>query len=154
MAATESFGLTLYIQSGTGSPSAYTKLAGVTSMPQLFGFSRSKIDVSEISDEVKQFLGGQADPGEVQMELIFDPNEATHNDTAGLLYMARTRGLFDFVLKIPQSTAAGSTDTYMYFRGVVIEATVSGAQDDVIRANATIAVSGLADFDTTAPNIV
>lgn len=154
MAATESFGLILYIQSGSGSPSAYTKLAGVTNMPQLFSYQRSTIDVSEISDEVKQFLGGQADPGQVQMDLLFDYDEATHDDSAGVINMVTTRGLFDFVLLIPNSTGTGATDTYMYFRGLVIELTTGGNQDDALRGNFTVQISGQPVFDKTVPNIV
>jgi len=153
MASTETFGLVLYLDSGGGSPNAYTAMAGVTNIGGLFSFDRSIIDTSEISAEVKTFLAGQLDPGAVDFECLFDPNEATHGDVAGLIYTMKTRGLFDWCLKIPASIAAGSAATYMYFQGVTTAVSPSGSQDDVVRASCSIKMSGLPVFTTTAPAI-
>ena len=49
--------------------------------------------------------------------------------------------------------AAGTVLMGRYFQGVVIEASSAGAQDDVIRANVSIAVSGQPVFDTSAPTL-
>jgi hypothetical protein len=152
MADTESFGLILYLDaSGGGSPNVYTAVAGVTSIGTLFSFDRSIIDTSDISAEVKTFLAGQLDPGEVSFELKFDPAEGTHDDLTGLIYTMKTRGLFSWCLKIPASTAAGSVPTYMYFEGVTTGLSPAGAQDDIIRATTTIKMSGSPVFVANAP---
>lgn len=151
MADTETFGLKLYLDSGSGSPNLYTQIAGVTNIGQLFGFDRSIIDTSDIAAEVKTFLAGQLDPGTLDFEVKFDPEEATHDEDTGLIFTMKTRGLFSWVLLIPKSTAAGSVDTYMYFQGVTVSLTPAGPQDDIIRASCSIKMSGLAVFDTTAP---
>jgi len=154
MASTETFGLVLYLDSGGASPNAYTAMAGVTNIGGLFSFDRSIIDTSLISAEVKTFLAGQLDPGAVDFECLFDPgNEATHGDVSGLIYTMKTRGLFDWCLKIPASTAAGAVATYMYFQGVTTAVSPSGAQDDVVRASCSIKMSGLPVFTTTAPTL-
>jgi len=153
MADTETFGLILYLDSGGASPNAYTAMAGVTNIGGLFSFDRSIIDTSDISAEVKTFLAGQLDPGAVDFECKFDPTEATHGDLSGLIYTMKTRGLFDWCLKIPASTAAGAVATYMYFQGVTTSVNPSGAQDDIIRASCSIKMSGLPVFTTTAPSL-
>ena len=152
MASTESFGLILYLDATSGgSPSLYTQVAGVTEIGGLFSFDRSIIDTSLISAEVKEFLAGQLDPGSVDFGLLFDPSEATHSDTTGLIYTMKTRGLFSWCLKIPASTAAGAVATYMYFQGVTTALNPAGSQDDVIRATVSIKMSGLPIFDPQAP---
>ncbi len=153
MSDTETFGLKLYMDAGSGSPNSYTQIAGITNIGQLFGFDRSIIDTSDIAAEVKTFLAGQLDPGTLDFEFKFDPEEATHDEDTGLIFTMRTRGLFSFVLLIPKSIAAGSVDTYMYFQGVTVALSPAGAQDDIVRASCSIKISGLAVFDTTVPNI-
>jgi len=150
MANLETFGLKLYIGDG-GSPNSYTQIAGVTQIPTLFSFDRSLIDISEISDTVKSYRAGQLDPGEVSFEFKFDPNEATHDDSTGLINAMLTRGAFGFVLEIPASDGAGAAITYMSFTGVVTGITPSGNQDDVTRATCTIKMSGQPLFSTTKP---
>ena len=153
MASTETFGLVLYLDSSGGSPSAYTAVAGITNIGGLFSFDRSIIDTSLISAEVKTFLAGQLDPGAVDFECLFDSQEATHGDLTGLIYTMKTRGLFDWCLKIPASTAAGAVATYMYFQGVTTAVNPSGSQDDVVRASCSIKMSGLPVFTAQAPTI-
>lgn len=151
MADIETFGIKLWM--GTGAePEAYIQVAGITSFPQLFNFTRSTIDTSEISDEVKTFLGGQADPGNVTFGLKFDPNENTHSDAQGLIHRAKTRGRTNWVLEIPGAGSDGAT--YMYFSGVLIDLSVTGEMDDIVRGNATIKMSGLPEFMSDEPNKV
>jgi len=149
MAALETFGLKLYL-GGSGSPTVYTQIAGVTSIGGLFSFDRSIIDTSVISNTVKEFLAGQLDPGSVDFELLFDPQEATHDDSTGLINTMLTRGAFSWCLEIPPSVG-GATTTYMYFQGVTIQLNPAGAQDDVARAQVSIKMSGQPVFTTTAP---
>jgi len=152
MAATESFGLILYLDATAGgSPSLYTEIAGVTEIGGLFSFDRSIIDTSLISAEVKEFLAGQLDPGSLDFGLLFDPGEATHGDLTGLIFTMKTRGLFSWCLKIPASTTPGAVATYMYFQGVTTALSPAGSQDDVIRATVSIKMSGLPIFDAQAP---
>lgn len=153
MADTETFGLKLYLDTGSGSPNAYTQVVGVTNIGQLFGFDRSIIDTSDIAAEVKTFLAGQLDPGTLDFEFKFDPEESTHDEDSGLMFTMRQRGLFSWVLLIPKSTASGSVDTYMYFQAVTVALSPAGAQDDIIRASCSLKISGLAVFDTTVPNL-
>ncbi len=153
MANTETFGLILYLSTGGGSPNEYTKVAGVTNIPQLFGFDRSTIDTSEIDSTVKTFLAGQLDPGTLDFELKFDPGETTHGSDSGLVNTMTTRGLFSWVLKIPASTAAGAVATYMYFQAVTVSLSVPGAQDDVLRGSCSLKISGLPVFVANAPTI-
>lgn len=154
MANTETFGLILYLSTAGGSPNTYTQVAGVTAINNLFTFDRSIIDTSEIADTVKTFLAGQLDPGTVDFELKFDAaGEATHDDATGLINTMLTRGLFSWSLKIPASTAVGAVATYMYFQGVTVSLTPSGAQDDVIRATCSIKMSGQPVFVANAPVI-
>jgi len=153
MASTETFGLVLYL-GAAGSPTVYTAVAGVTSIPQLFGYDRSIIDTSEIADEVKTFLAGQLDPGTLDFELKFDEGEATHDGVTGLRSTMTTRGTFDWALKIPASIAAGATDTYMYFEAVTVNLSVPGAQDDILRGSCSLKISGLPEFIAASPPLV
>lgn len=150
MAATESFGLKLYLASSSGSPTVYTQVAGVTEIGGLFSFDRSQIDTSVISDTVKQFLAGQLDPGTLDFTVLFDAQEATHGNSSGLLYTMVTRGTFSWCLEIPPSVD-GAITTYMYFQGVTISLNPTGAPDDAIRASCSIKMSGQPEFTTTAP---
>ena len=155
MADTETFGLTLYLDNGiSGSPSVYTAVAGVTNIPSMFSFTRSQIDTSEIADEVKTFLAGQLDPGQLDFEIKFDQGEATHDDATGIIFTMTSRGLFGWALKIPASTAAGAVDEYMYFQAVTIDLSVAGSQDDVVRGTVSLKISGLPVFTTTPPPTV
>lgn len=147
----ETFGLRLYLGDAT-SPEVFTKVAGVTNIPTLFGFDRSLIDISEIEDTVKQFRAGQLDPGSVEFELKFDPGEPTHDDSTGLLAEMLTRGASNWVLEIPPSDAIGAVTRYMGFSAVMTGLTPSGNPDDVTRANCTLKISGQPTFGIDAPN--
>lgn len=153
MASTETFGLKLFL-GAQGSPTVYTQVAGVTGIPQLFGFDRSTIDTSEIADEVKTFLAGQLDPGTLDFDLKFDSGESTHDDIAGLIFTMKTRGTFDWALEIPASIAAGATTTFMYFEAVTVALSVPGAQDDILRGSCSLKISGLPEFVKNSPPLV
>lgn len=146
----ETFGLKLHLGDGN-SPEVYTQIAGVTQMPTLFSFDRSLIDITEIADTVKEFRAGQLDPGNVEFELKFDPSNATHDDTTGLINEMLTRGASNWVLEIPPSDAVGASTVYMTFAGVMVSLTPTGNQDDVTRATATLKMSGQPTFTTVSP---
>jgi len=146
----ETFGLKLYLGSGA-SPEIFTQIAGVTGIPTLFGFDRSLIDISEIADTVKQYRAGQLDPGNLEFEIKFDPGEATHDDSTGLIAEMLTRGAANWVLEIPPSDAPGAVTRYMNFSAVMVSLTPAGNQDDVTRANCSLKMSGQPTFGTVAP---
>jgi len=147
----ETFGLKLYL-GDAASPEVFTFIAGVTNIPTLFGFDRSLIDISEIADTVKQFRAGQLDPGNVEFEIKFDPGEATHDDSTGLISEMLTRGASNWVLEIPPSDAVGAVTRYMNFVAVMTGLTPAGNQDDVTRASCTLKMSGQPTFGTVAPS--
>lgn len=146
----ETFGLKLYLGNGA-SPEVFTQIAGVTSIGTLFSFDRSLIDITEIADTVKSFRAGQLDPGNVEFEIKFDPSNATHDDTTGLIGEMLARGASNWVLEIPPSDAPGALTTYMTFSGVMVALSPTGAQDDVTRATCTLKMSGQPVFTTVSP---
>jgi len=149
----ETFGLKLYLGDDSASPTTYTQIAGVTQIPTLFSFDRSLIDITEIADTVKEFRAGQLDPGNVEFELKFDPNNATHDDATGLINEMLTRGANPWVLEIPPSDAVGAATVYMTFSAVMVSLTPSGNQDDVTRATASLKMSGQPTFTTVNPGV-
>lgn len=149
MADTETFGTIIFL-GDSGSPTIYSEIVGVTSVPTFSSGSRSTIDTSEISDTTKQFLAGMFDPGEMTFDIKWDPRETTHGSDSGLYYMSKTRGTFNFVAKIPASTSGGAAQ-FVYFVAVVTGFNITAPQEDVYRASVTLKISGDWVINTTAP---
>lgn len=150
MADTVTFGVKLYMGDGA-STEIFTQVEGVLDMGSIFGFARNPIDTSKLASVWKEFLAGTIDPGSVDFSLAFDLNEPTHDGTTGLLARMTEGARAQFAVEFPPSSAAGSVAQYMHFAGVVLTMDPSAAQDDIIRAAASIKISGEPTFNTTAP---
>ncbi len=129
---------TLLKQGDGASPEVFTTIAQVVSIggPSL---SLDPIDVTNHSslDGWKEFVGGLLDGGEISLEINYDPVNATHNATAGLIKDMEDRTVRNFQLVF--SDTAGTTWT--------VPALVTGFEpgapvDGKLSASVTLKVSG------------
>ncbi|MEM9043411.1 MAG: hypothetical protein AAGC81_01860 [Pseudomonadota bacterium] len=147
---TETFGLKLAVRTSE-SPDTYTYIGGIDEFGQLFSFTSAEIDVSDISDTVKKYLGGRLDPGGVNFTLKLDVGDPQHDASTGLLALAQVRGTEKFVIEIPPSIGTSSVVSYVLLDAFVSNVTPAGAGEDVIRAQCTLRISGAPTFTTVAP---
>ena len=75
MSGLDGFGTKL-LRSDMGSSPTFTELAGITSISGP-GISREILDVTahDSADAYREFLGGVKDPGEVSVDVNYDPSE-------------------------------------------------------------------------------
>lgn len=56
---------------------SYAQLYGVKSCSGSSA-SKTKVDITSLTDTAKKFLGGQPDVGEFTLEIMYDPSDTTH----------------------------------------------------------------------------
>jgi predicted secreted protein len=121
-----------------GGPETFTTIAEVMSISGP-GLTSDTIDVTSHSSTggFREFIMGLSDGGEVTFTINYNPTQATHNATTGLLrdYINRTRRNFKIVFP------DGSSTTWS-FTGVVTGFSMSAPTDAQLSADVTIKVSG------------
>ena len=137
MAKKAAYGTSLTIQRlQTGSYVAMTNLKDISG-PEI---SSETIDVTthDSADNFNEFVAGMADGGEVNFDLVFNPNDATHET----LYNAVAARLkHNFYVKLPGWVSTGGGG-YLAFAGVFTKMGLSFPIKDKVGASMTIKVSG------------
>lgn len=130
----------------TTPPSTFTVIAQVVDLsgPQL---QSDQIEVSHRADGVaanmwRRYVAGMKDGGEVSFQVIFDPDEATHDPTlATSLYALGASGDADtFQIDFP---GAGTDRTTATFDAYVTNFDVDAPLEDGLTAEVTLKVSGI-----------
>lgn len=96
------------------------------------GGAAKVIDVTNLQSTAKEKRIGLADEGQFSLDLNFNPADAGQ---ARLYVLRNTQATGNFRV----TYVNGTVDT---FAGLVLEYTTSGAPDDVLKAKATIEITG------------
>jgi hypothetical protein len=107
------------------------------------GVSANDVDTTTLdsSTNYRTFACGLLDPGEVSMQLVYDPAAITHRRLA--LYMG-TKAAKTFTVYHGSST--GDSDAFIaYVKGMSREIPL----DDLITCDVTLKVSGVPSYNTT-----
>lgn len=119
---------------GTASPVTYTSMANVTSISGLGG-QKGDIEITNFDSLAKEFLTGLEDPGQVQVEINYSPDDTTQDELWALKDSGALR-----TWRIQLSGA--SPAPYFAFTATVQQFQVNFQTDDVVRATVTLRVSG------------
>lgn len=142
MAGLDGFG-TVLERSDMGDPATFTEVANVSSIsgPSI---SRETIDVTahDSPDAYREFLGGLKDPGEISLELNWDPEDTTHADLASDLDDTVAR---DWRLILPGDIA------YWEFTAFLTAFETSYPIDDKITGSATLKITSKPTLTLGAP---
>jgi hypothetical protein len=115
------------------SPTSFSTIANVVDFSGPGG-SAAVIDITSLQSVAKEKIMGLPDEGQLTFNINLDPDSATHT----LLRNARTaRQECEFRI-----TLTDSTPTNLYFSGYVLNFSVSGAVDDVVKAAITVEIDG------------
>lgn len=101
--------------------------------------STDDIELSHRGASVKTYKPGMLDGGEVTLDIVYDPDSATHDDSVrgGLAYALDTRQREQFRLDFADATPAKAT-----FYGLVTGFTPKTPMNDAQTADVTIKVDG------------
>ncbi len=137
--AAKTFGKgTLLQREDSPASGTYTTVAQVKSIsgPTL---ESEEVDVTnhDSSGSFREFIGGLIDGGEITGELVFDPNDATHDGATGLFADLQARTVREWRIRIPTTPTVD-----IIFDGFVKAFPMSFPFDAAITANFTIRVTG------------
>lgn len=119
---------------GTASPITYTPIPQITSISG-FGTTRSEIDTTDLDDASRTFILGLKDNGSVQISLNYDPDNTQHTLLRTLNNSGASRA---FRLTLSDT----SPKTVYNFSAYVMEFALEINVDDVLKATATLRISG------------
>ena len=103
------------------------------------GGSASEIDASDLQSAAKEFLIGLRDEGTFSFEMNMDVTDAQQ---AGLRADRENRTLRNFRVVLTDDSPPTNVD----FTAYVMEFRISGGVDQLIKANATLRISGAVDW--------
>ena len=133
MAALKSQGTSVSVCAAATSPLVYEAISQVVNWSGPDG-SASEIDVTALDSAAKEFLMGLPDEGNLSIECIHDPNEASHET----LRAARAnQTLMSF-----QIALTDSPQTTYTVDGYVMGFTLSAGVDDKVGATYSIRLTG------------
>jgi len=130
MSGAAAFGTTLYIGGTAG-----TALANVTRV-QWSGLQSDQIDVSAMdgASAFREYVAGMIEPGEVTLDLNFDPGATSH---AAMKTALEGRGTAQYAIK--WSDAA---NTVYNFTAFVRSMSGGGQYDDKLEGSVTLKITG------------
>jgi predicted secreted protein len=129
------FGTLLQIDDGMGSFTTIGQVVNITGP----GLSQDRIDVTTHSSPGgwREKVGGILDGGEVTFEINYDPADATHNATTGLIDDLQNRILRNFKLVFPDTA-----NTEWLFSALVGEFEPAAPHDGKLTGSVTLDISG------------
>ena len=146
-------GTQLYYVSG---PTAATVLAKIVSVDGLGG-PRDQIDVTHLMSEEREFEAGFANPGQVTLEIIFDPAEASHEALLGLKdsgdkvpWMIASSDATTAPTVVASAFSALTTRTNWVFTAYVADFNLNFNSNEVVRGTVTLQRSGAVAFTKKA----
>lgn len=136
MAKQHAFGTTLEIDNG-GSYSTVAYVRDISG-PSL-SLDATETTTHDSSNAWREFVGGLIDGGEVSLDLVYDPAEATHANSTGLLSELTGRTVEGFRVTWPDTSTAT-------FNALVTGFEPGAPVDDLLSASATLKVTGAVTF--------
>lgn len=137
MSALSAFGTLLKLGDGGGTET-FTTIAGVRDIGGP-AFTLETLETTNHSSTAgwREFIGGLLSGGEVSLDLLFDPDAATHSYSTGLIkdMVNRTVRHFQIVFTDP-------TPTTWSFSALVTSFEPSAPHDDLLTASVTLTVTG------------
>lgn len=116
--------------------STYEEIGEVQSFSGIGGGSASVIDVTHLKSTAKEKRVGLADEGQISLEMNYVPTDAGQL----LVKSARTsQGEADIKIELADGSTSGTT---FEFKAYVLSFGKSGGVDDIIKASATLEISG------------
>lgn len=153
MANLKTQGTQLYYVSG---PTAATVLAKIVSVSGLGG-ARDQIDVTHLMSEEREFEAGFANPGQVTLEIIFDPAEASHealldlkDSGAKVPWMIASSDATTAPTVVASAFSALTTRTNWKFTAYVADFNLDFNSNEVVRGTVTLQRSGAVAFTKKA----
>lgn len=136
-----SFGTQLQMGDG-GGVEVFTAIAGLTNIDGP-GLSVGNMDATahDTPSAAREFVPELIDGGEVSIEGYYDPAEATHKNTAGIIFVTRNRLTRNF--KVVDKDTGASTTT---FRAFFTEFRRTAPMDGLLGFTATLKITGLPVF--------
>lgn len=124
-------------------PTVYTEIGCPSDVTGLGG-SRTQIDVTCLSASEAEFLSGLGQPGQVTVDINFDPSDASHID---LWDYFDSGEMLDWVIGLSDGTVdpdatMPATRSWIEFEGYVADLTIDIATDDAVRGSMSIQRSG------------
>jgi hypothetical protein len=110
-----------------------------------FGQNANVIDVTHLKSTAKEKMIGLVNGADLSISLIFEPEASGAHLHDGLIrdMGQRTKRVFDVVFS---DASAGGYPSFAYFEGYVQSYSLSGAVDNVLRADMTITISTGVDW--------
>lgn len=133
--AVDSQGTTFQVEAGTGSPTTWLTVDGVTNIRDIRSGTGAEIDITDLSSTAKEFNIGLKDEGSMSLDIISNPTDPGQIRLAAL---RSSRELGDFRIVVP----FGSPAWTLTFGGRVTTFPVTFAVDDVARGSVTVRISG------------
>ena len=127
------FSVTLGVDDGAG---GYTTIAAVRDIdgPSL---TTDSVEVTsrDSTNRYREILAGMQDGGEVTFDIVYDPADATHNATAGLVFLQKNGTSKTYQVAFP-----GSIN--WTFTAIVTKFQVKAPLEDSLTADVTLKISG------------
>jgi len=136
------FGCVVSFGTATGTTTA-TTLTNVTNISGLDGETES-IDVTshDSSGAYREMVASFISPGEVSLDVNFDPTSATHKAASGgIMWLRDQRLIVPWEVKFPQ---IGANITKVSFQAFVKNTTVDAPYDDKLGMSVTLQQTGSA----------
>lgn len=116
------------------------------------GMKRDVVDVTnhDSPNGFKEFLAGLADPGEVTFTINFDPTNASHNQTTGLMALLSEVTTRNWQLIMPIDASSGKKWGYT-FAALVTGFEPKGPVEEAITADVTLKVAGAVTLAEITP---
>lgn len=146
-------GTQLYYVSG---PTAATVLAKIVSVSGLGG-ARDQIDVTHLMSQEREFEAGFANPGQVTLEIIFDPAETSHEALLDLKdsgdkvpWMIAASDDATAPTVVSSAFSALTARTNWVFTAYVADFNLDFNSNEVVRGSITLQRSGAVAFTKKA----
>lgn len=118
--------------------SSFTKIAYVETLGEL-GAEAADVEVTNMDSPngYREYIGGLRDPSELSFGCVWDPDDATHDATSGLIAMFDSQAVlyWELICADPSSTKGS-------FQGRVKSYKISTPKDDKSMLNINIKMSG------------
>ncbi len=115
----------------------YKEIGEVQSFSGIGGGSASVIDVTHLKSTAKEKRVGLADEGQIQLDMNYVPTDE------GQIILKTVRGTqAEADIKIELADSAGVSGTTFKFKAFVLSFGKSGGVDDIIKASASLEISG------------
>ena len=118
-------GARLYYKRKSGTPSAYTELAGLKELPEI-GVDPEKVENTCLTDSVKQYENGIGDPGDMTYKFKYQNKSASdsfrvlrflelHNETASFKETMADGTTIEFDAQVATKISGGGVNAAMEF---------------------------------------